>query len=123
MSKRHRKKFRRWLNNQNFPSEIWFLNKLKNENIDKSLFIRNFPVERYFVDFCFIKFKLAIEIDGSFHNNRVELDFKRDLMIKKLGYEVIRIKFNDNNYAKEVINKIKNLIKNERNDYLINLFI
>lgn len=59
---------------------------LKKNNVD---FIHNAKIGTYFVDFLIGK--TAIEIDGERWHNK-EYDDKRDLEIKSLGFDIIRIK-------------------------------
>lgn len=49
------------------------------------------PFDYYIVDFLIPNKRLAIEIDGEYHNNREEYDIKRDIYLEKIGLKVIRI--------------------------------
>lgn len=53
--------------------------------------ILQFPLGKYFVDFAFPKYKVAIEYDGKFHQEQSKYDKQRDLDLKKLGWDTIRI--------------------------------
>ena len=54
-------------------------------------FRRQQPVGRYIVDFLSIEAKLAIEIDGSVHNNTKEYDDEKDAFLKSAGFSVLRL--------------------------------
>ncbi|HEX6983222.1 MAG TPA: DUF559 domain-containing protein [Balneolaceae bacterium] len=49
-------------------------------------FNRQFPIDRYIVDFICRKLKLIIEIDGYSHRFKEEEDKDRDEWLAKLGY-------------------------------------
>ncbi len=58
---------------------------------------RQYPIDKYIVDFiCRIK-KIIIEIDGGQHNEKetIEYDKKRSFDLNKLGYKVVRFWNND----------------------------
>jgi len=54
-------------------------------------FMRQKPIEKYIVDFYCSKLKLAIEVDGSSHNEKVEEDLKRQNELEKLGITFLRL--------------------------------
>lgn len=55
--------------------------------------IRQFPIKRFLADFYDKETNTIIEIDGSMHSKKERIlhDKKRDKIIKKLGYKIIRI--------------------------------
>ena len=60
---------------------------------------REFRLEKYFVDFVLIDYKIAIEIDGQQHKKpeRKIIDDKKDEILKSKGYEIYRISFPEDN--------------------------
>lgn len=51
------------------------------------------PKARYYqLDFAHVEAKVAIELDGPFHYSTNEDDRKRDVVLRSLGWKVIRIK-------------------------------
>ena len=58
---------------------------------------RQYPIDKYIVDFICRSKKIIIEIDGGQHNNEkyIEYDEKRTKDLNKLGYRVIRFWNND----------------------------
>jgi very-short-patch-repair endonuclease len=62
-----------------------------------------------FIDFIFPKRKLIIELDGSHHLKRIDLDLLRDSYLKSKGWNIIRI--SQKEYIKKIkINKISELL-------------
>jgi very-short-patch-repair endonuclease len=57
-------------------------------------FVRQEPIDRYYVDFVCRERRLIIEPDGGQHSERRE-DKQRDNDLRALGYRVIRIWNND----------------------------
>ncbi|MFD0931790.1 endonuclease domain-containing protein [Psychroflexus salinarum] len=72
---------------------------------------RQMPILDYVVDFYIKEIGLAIEIDGSSHNNRALEDGLRQARIEKLGVRFVRYK-NDQILSNlpEVIQHLKKLI-------------
>lgn len=70
-------------------------------------FQRDFKINRFFGDFVFIDKKLVLEIDGKQHLERKQYDKARDEIIRKEGYEVVRISWVHRNFEemKERIEK------------------
>ena len=58
---------------------------------------RQYPIDKYVVDFICRPKKIVIEIDGGQHNDEkaIEYDKKRSNDLNKLGYKVIRFWNND----------------------------
>jgi len=59
----------------------------------------------YFLDYFLPRYKIAIEIDGAYHKDRLEEDKKRDLYFSNIGIRTIRIKARDvmrGNFLKEL---------------------
>lgn len=49
---------------------------------------------KYFIDFAFESRKIAVEVDGRQHEDRVESDLRRDVFLAQLGWTTFRIKWN-----------------------------
>ena len=70
-------------------------------------FLKSLPVTvhrqkvigRYIVDFCCVKYKVIIELDGSQHyeDTGIKNDKERDEYLKQLGYKVLRYSNRDIN--------------------------
>lgn len=94
--------FEKWLNEHNikrglkgYLTEVRFYNPNTKKNGK--------------ADFIFPKLKLMIELDGSQHLHRKELDNIRDDYLKKRGWNVVRISYSE--YKKRSkITEIKNLL-------------
>jgi len=85
-------------------SEKLFWNEIKGKKL-KFQFFRQFPILDYVVDFYCKELGLAIEIDGSSHENMFLEDSKRQERIEQLGIKFIR--FSNN----EIENDLRNVIK------------
>jgi len=81
--------------------ENWFQEEviLKFSLQDKHQIITEYHVDGYFIDFAFLDKMIAVEIDGRCHFDknmkRHERDFKKDEVLKNLGWNVIRMNFHD----------------------------
>ena len=67
-------------------------------------FRRQHALGPYIVDFCSIKAKLIIELDGSQHLEQAEYDQERTLYLEAQGYKVIRF------WNNQVMNDISGVI-------------
>ncbi len=79
--------------NLSYPEKL-FLENLEVLNWGKKYsIIREYCVFPYFIDFAFVNEKVAVEIDGSQHllEDRKERDNKKDELLLKNGWSVIRI--------------------------------
>lgn len=62
-----------------------------------------YPIKRYSVDIAHLPSKTVIECDGKYwHKGKERHDRKRDGVLKKLGWHVIRIELNHRQEAKEL---------------------
>jgi very-short-patch-repair endonuclease len=76
-------------------------------------FNRQLPISTYIVDFVSRKLKLIIEIDGSSHfgGEKSEYDYRREQVLKELGYTIIRFDERDVLKEKDMVgSKIKDVI-------------
>jgi len=78
---------------------------LRGNKIDGVNFRRQHAIGKYIVDFCSLKKKLVIELDGSQHLGQEEYDQERTLYLKSQGYRVIRF-WND-----QVMSDLEGVIK------------
>ena len=64
---------------------------LRNRNLGKYKFRRQYPIGPYIVDFFCDRLKLVIEIDGAAHAYSGCYDANRELYLRSVGLEVVRI--------------------------------
>jgi very-short-patch-repair endonuclease len=76
-------------------------------------FRQQHPVDSFYVDFHCVEAGLAIELDGSIHDQQVEEDLERQLFIEANNIRVLRFTNDDvlTNLSK-VINKIREALTN-----------
>ena len=72
-------------------SEVILWNHIKSRKILEIKFQRQRVIGKYIVDFYSKELKLAIEIDGTSHDERIKEDQKREEELKKMGISVYRI--------------------------------
>ena len=65
---------------------LWY--HLRNRRLEGAKFVRQFPIGPHIVDFACRDLRLAIELDGSQHNEAV--DRPRTQVIEAFGYRLIR---------------------------------
>ncbi len=83
----------RHLRNNMTETERRLWSRLRNRQIDGYKFRRQVPVGPYFVDFLCISARLAIEVDGPFHED--ESDRRKNTRLEAEGYRVLRIPVTD----------------------------
>lgn len=54
-------------------------------------FRRQVVISRYIADLVCIKARLVVEVDGGVHEGRARLDARRDSILQRAGYRVLRI--------------------------------
>jgi very-short-patch-repair endonuclease len=48
-------------------------------------------IRRFIVDFVAPSARLVVEVDGGYHARRVTADARRDRVLRRLGYRVLRL--------------------------------
>ncbi|MEK9184702.1 MAG: DUF559 domain-containing protein [Patescibacteria group bacterium] len=100
----------RELRNKSTPSEILLWQQLKGNKLGIK-FLRQKIIYHYIVDFYCPYLKLAIEIDGSSHDDKINEDIFRQGELESLG--VVFLRFSDVDVLNNldlVIKKIKELV-------------
>ena len=82
----------RQLRQQLTPAETRLWEAIRNRQLNGLRFRCQHPVGRFIVDFYCPAYKLAVEIDGDVHLERVEYDTARTDRLEDYGYRVIRFK-------------------------------
>jgi very-short-patch-repair endonuclease len=72
------------------PAEQKLWSVLRNRQLDGFHFRRQHPIQHYVVDFCCLREKLVIEVDGDTHAEQQREDLERTRYLEALGYRVIR---------------------------------
>jgi len=94
-------------------TEVLLWREIKGKKLKGYEFHRQLPIDKYIVDFYCHELKLAIEIDGSSHEN-IEKDLKRQDRLEDLGVEFLR--FNDLDIKNNLFNVLQT-IDNWISDY------
>jgi very-short-patch-repair endonuclease len=76
-------------------AKLW--SRLRNRQLGGHKFVRQMPIDPYFVDFVCRERKVIVEVDGGTHSTDVELarDEARTLHLRRLGYRVFRVTNDD----------------------------
>lgn len=83
-------KLARNLRNNSTLAEIILWRELKGKKIRGFDFHRQKPINNFIVDFYCCELSLAIEIDGTSHNEKIEYDRIRQIKLESLGVNVLR---------------------------------
>ena len=77
-------------NDTDLENKLWYA--IRNRQIDNHKFRRQHQIDNYIVDFVCVEKKLIIELDGSQHafKDNVEYDKLRKVNLEKKGYRVLR---------------------------------
>jgi len=80
------RQMRSWLT----PSEqaLWELIRGRRLGVQ---FRRQVAIGRFIVDFLAPAKRLVVEVDGGYHAQRVAADARRDRVLRRLGYRVLRL--------------------------------
>jgi very-short-patch-repair endonuclease len=94
-------------------SKLWAY--LRGKKLNGVSFRRQHTIGNYIVDFCAIKQKLIIELDGSQHLEQEEYDLERSAYLESQGFKVIRFWNNDvMNDIQSVLSAIDVTLRGER---------
>jgi very-short-patch-repair endonuclease len=109
------KKLARELRKKSTLSEVLLWNKIKNKSLEFEFHIQ-IPIDEYIDDFYCHELQLAIEIDGSSHDFKLEYDEKRQKKLELLGIKILR--FNDLEVKKDMNNVLRaiEITVSERNN-------
>jgi len=55
------------------------------------VFRRQVPIGRYIADFASLEARLIVEVDGGYHESRRAADARRDKVLRRAGYRVLRV--------------------------------
>jgi very-short-patch-repair endonuclease len=83
-----RKRARNLRNNATY-SEVLLWSKIRRKSLGYE-FHRQVPIDGYIVDFYCHELNLAIEVDGSSHENKFYYDMSRQRVLERLGVRFIR---------------------------------
>mgnify|MGYP001591206843 FL=1 len=103
--------FSKQLRNNSTIGEVMLWSELKRKKLGFQ-FMRQKPIMGYIVDFYCSSLKLAIEIDGSSHDTKIEADVLRQKEIEKLGINFLRFSEEDvRNSLDGVVREVKAVIQ------------
>jgi very-short-patch-repair endonuclease len=77
------------------PAEKRLWTHIRNRQIHGIKFRRQYPIERFIVDFFAVKARLIVEVDGPYHQYTGEEDLIRQEFLESLGLRVIRFSNED----------------------------
>jgi len=89
------KQVARNLRNNSASSEILLWKQLKGKKLHGFDFHRQRPIHKYIVDFFCSELSLAMEIDGTSHDEKAEHDNERQHELEMLGVQFLRFTDND----------------------------
>jgi very-short-patch-repair endonuclease len=72
---------------------LWF--RLRDRRLAGWKFRRQFPIDRFVVDFCCADAHLIVEVDGGQHAVQAAADAERTQILEAMGYFVLRYWNND----------------------------
>ena len=92
------------------PAETALWDAIRGSQIDGLQFRKQHAFARYILDFCCLRHKLVVELDGAVHNtsDAIEHDQLRDDFLASCGYRTLRFR-NDEVFANiaDVIGRIR----------------
>jgi very-short-patch-repair endonuclease len=74
--------------------------RLRSNQLCGFKFRRQYPIDRFIVDFCCFERRLVVELDGGQHATQTEADQKRTHILESSGYGVLR--FWDNEVLEDI---------------------
>ena len=82
----------RVLRSQPISAEATLWNRLRNRQFSGLKFVRQAPIDVYFVDFLCREHMVVVEVDGGTHGTNAEMvaDATRARQLQRMGYRVFR---------------------------------
>ena len=80
----------RELRRQATPAERTLWAVLRDNRLDGFHFRRQHVLAGYIVDFCCIKARVVVEVDGAHHVEQAAADAQRDAVLRRLGFRILR---------------------------------
>jgi very-short-patch-repair endonuclease len=93
-TKREKPDLSRQMRRQSTDAETIFWNAVRNRKVRGAKFRRQWPLGRFFADFCCVEQRLIVEIDGGQHADS-QADQIRTEALQELGYRIVRFWNND----------------------------
>jgi 5-methyltetrahydrofolate--homocysteine methyltransferase len=115
-AQRHRtSEVARHLRRQETSAEDVLWRALRGRRLAGLKFRRQHPAGKLVLDFACPDHRLAIEVDGSVHDDLIERDAARTRLLNEMGYRVIRFR-NDEvlNRLPDVLRRILNAVRSEQ---------
>ncbi len=78
-------------------AEQWLKNYIDNNCHDKN-YKEDYPIKNYLLDFAWVDKQICIEMDGEQHytnKQRFESDRRKDCLLQKLGWKILRIRWKE----------------------------
>lgn len=90
------------------PSEKILWHDLRAKRFHGLKFRRQVPIGSYVVDFACLEKKVIVEIDGSGHTRKtnIQSDWVRDQKLEGLGFTILRFTNDQVKYSSDVLEKI-----------------
>jgi adenine-specific DNA-methyltransferase len=85
----------RLLRRDGVRSERMLWEALRDRRLDGVRFKRQQPIDRYIVDFFAPAARLVVEVDGSFHDGREDMDETRQAELERCGLHFVRLRSED----------------------------
>jgi len=92
---RDRRELARQMRQEKTCAEKILWRRLRNRKLGGLKFRRQFPLGRFFADFCCLDKRLIVEVDGKHHLEQEEADLERTLVLAEYGFQVVRIDNDD----------------------------
>jgi very-short-patch-repair endonuclease len=80
-------------NQTDVEGKLW--SRLRSRQLGDVKFRRQHPIGPFIVDFCCVERGLIVELDGSQHSEKNDVDERRKRFLEGLGYRVLRFWNND----------------------------
>ncbi len=103
--------FARALRKRMTKAESFFWNAVRDRRFDGHKFRRQVPLGQYVADFCCMKGRLIIELDGEIHDKIKEFDAEREVRLRDAGFKIVRFT-NEKvlHHLPEVFEELKNIL-------------